>query len=155
MGEKQAGEKSLWLQNHLILQGCKLESDLNSHIGNNEYKLLPTSFGCTKQKSSDNHTVWFHDLIPVLPYFPETIALRTTTCLSRCGFTGYTVVEPAGFRLQSTFTCQYMPDRVAVQIRKHLFMPQNPQHIFPALFPVLSSMPLQLSGSQLSHCFLV
>lgn len=107
------------------------------------------------KKYSDNHTIWFHDLIPVLPYFPETIALRTTTCLSRCGFTGYTVVEPAGFQLQSTFTCQYMPDRVAVQIRKHLFMPQNPQHIFPALFPVLSSTPLQLSARQLSHCFLV
>lgn len=52
-GEKQAGRKCLCLENHLILQGYKLQkikSDLNSHTGNNEYKLLLTSFGYTKQK---------------------------------------------------------------------------------------------------------
>lgn len=52
-GVKQAGRKGSCSENHLILRGCKLQkikSDLNSHTGNNEYKLLLTSFGYTKQK---------------------------------------------------------------------------------------------------------
>lgn len=48
-------KKGLCLQNHLNLQGRKLQKikcDLNSHVEYNEYKLLPTCFIYTKQKKA-------------------------------------------------------------------------------------------------------
>lgn len=54
MGEKQARRKSLSSKsfNPPGLQAPKkFKSDLNSHKGNNEYKLPPTCFGYTKQKT--------------------------------------------------------------------------------------------------------
>jgi len=54
MKEKQARRKGPRPENHLIFQSCELqriEPDINSHTGNNEYKPLLTSFGYTKQKN--------------------------------------------------------------------------------------------------------
>lgn len=159
IGEKQTNQKGPCLQNNLILQGSKLQKikcDLNRHIEYNWVQTTTYLFYLQKAKKAVIITP-FDSMIWFLCYL---ISQRLQLCVPQHACQDVDlqvtiVVEPAGFQLQSTSACRYMPDRVAVQIRKHLFMPQNPQHIFPAMFPVLSSMPLQLSGSQLSHCFLV